>query len=190
LIYSDEWRSYKCLSKSGSRFVHQTVNHSRSYVNPIDYTHTNTIEGTWNKAKMKLKQMVGVDRRHLQYYLDEFMWRQIYAPQRKNAYIKVLNVIRDHFHVNRQTNDKQKIEQEDDGDDEEDEEDGDDVEEQENDEVENEADEQEVNVERENDEEQDPETEKILSQSFHELDISKDENHYNLRKRMRFSYKI
>ena len=43
IIYSDEWKGYtKFVEK---RAMHQTLNHGKNYVNPVDGTCTNRIEG-------------------------------------------------------------------------------------------------------------------------------------------------
>lgn len=48
-IISDCWRSYNCLQDEG--FVHQTVNHSKTFKDPETGAHTNTIECSWRHAK-------------------------------------------------------------------------------------------------------------------------------------------
>ena len=51
------------------------VNHSLHFVDPQTGVHTNNIESTWKTCKIKIKQMAGVDRKYVQEYLDEFVWR-------------------------------------------------------------------------------------------------------------------
>ena len=53
------------------------VNHKYNFVDPNNNElHSNTIESSWRDGKQKFKDMHGVDRRYIQGYLDEYMWRQ------------------------------------------------------------------------------------------------------------------
>lgn len=72
-IYSDEWQSYKKLSRMG--YDHHKVTHSAG--NYVDGdAHTNTLEGAWSHLK---RMIIGiyhqVSRKHLQRYVDEFVFR-------------------------------------------------------------------------------------------------------------------
>ena len=51
IIYSDCWRSYNELSELF--LAHYTVNHSENFVDPLNNTHTNTIEGNWAGVKQQ-----------------------------------------------------------------------------------------------------------------------------------------
>ncbi|MGH7156910.1 MAG: IS1595 family transposase [Candidatus Saccharimonadales bacterium] len=73
-IYSDQYRSYKGLSKSGYR--HDSVNHSdNEYAR--GQVHTNTIEGgVWKHFKKSIEAIyMQVSRKHLQLYCSEFEYR-------------------------------------------------------------------------------------------------------------------
>ena len=72
-ISSDEWPSYKVLSKAG--YDHAVVNHGREeWVR--GNVHTNTIEGFWSHLKRSIRGThVSVSRRHLAKYLGEFEFR-------------------------------------------------------------------------------------------------------------------
>jgi hypothetical protein len=48
-IWSDEWAAYNGLGGLG--YVHQTVNHSQMYVDPVTGCHTNNIESRWNACQ-------------------------------------------------------------------------------------------------------------------------------------------
>lgn len=72
-IYSDEYRSYKALTKRG--YAHTTVNHSKlEYVRGVAYT--NTVEGFWSQLKRSIDGTYhAVSPKYLQSYLDEFVFR-------------------------------------------------------------------------------------------------------------------
>jgi transposase len=72
-IYTDEWSSYKSLTKRG--YSHTTVNHSAlEYVRGT--VHTNTIEGFWSQLKRSLDGTYhSVSPKYLQLYVDEFVFR-------------------------------------------------------------------------------------------------------------------
>lgn len=76
IIRSDFWKAYDVLPfQEGYDYVHEKVNHSETYVDPENATHTNNIEGTWNGVKRK----VPVQKRtkgKLQSCLFEFIWRR------------------------------------------------------------------------------------------------------------------
>lgn len=76
VIYSDEWKSYKRLTKMG--FTHTTVNHSKlEYVR--ENAHTNTIEGFWSQLKRSIDGTYhAVSPKYLQSYLNEFSFRYNY----------------------------------------------------------------------------------------------------------------
>lgn len=71
-IYTDEWQGYDTIAKLYSRFF---VDHSRGQYASGNVT-TNRIEGFWGILK---RGIIGVyqmtSRKHLQRYVDEFVWR-------------------------------------------------------------------------------------------------------------------
>lgn len=72
-IWSDEWAAYAGLNNAG--YVHQTVNHSRHFVDPQTGVHTNNIESRWAACKASFRRHFGVPRHMLPGYIDEYMWR-------------------------------------------------------------------------------------------------------------------
>lgn len=74
VISTDEFTSYKALSSLG--YVHQTVNHSKNYVDPETGAHTQGIERAWVDAKRWYKR-AGGSRKFLQGHLDEAAWRKL-----------------------------------------------------------------------------------------------------------------
>ncbi len=79
IIFSDEWRAYRGIQDEGVKGVpnyrHQTVNHSRNFVDPQTGVHTQHIERLWRSAKVRNKRHCGTDREMLSGYLAEFLWR-------------------------------------------------------------------------------------------------------------------
>jgi len=71
-VMSDEWMAYNKLYKN---FTHKVVNHKRfQYV--IGTAHTNTIEGFWSLFKRGILGIYhNVSRKHLDRYVDEFVYR-------------------------------------------------------------------------------------------------------------------
>jgi transposase-like protein len=74
-LISDEWLGYTGLSKF---YNHKIIDHSKKeYVSLQDNTvHTNNIEGSWKILKNSVSGMYNhVSRKHLQKYVDEFVYR-------------------------------------------------------------------------------------------------------------------
>ena len=74
-IHTDCWRGYLNLTNFVPRCtLHETVNHSRHFVDPITGAHIQGIESAWNRIKTQIKKSKGCRRAHLQSYLNEHMW--------------------------------------------------------------------------------------------------------------------
>jgi len=73
IIWSDEWRAYRNLNSYG--FMHETVNHSLNFINPISGVHTQSIESLWNKLKSRLKALMGLSNNSLKEHLKEWMYK-------------------------------------------------------------------------------------------------------------------
>lgn len=74
-LVSDEWLGYTGLDKY---YDHRIIDHSKKeYVSLQDNNiHTNNIEGSWNILKKSVSGMYNhVSRKHLQKYVDEFVYR-------------------------------------------------------------------------------------------------------------------
>lgn len=74
-LISDEWLGYTGLDKY---YDHRIIDHSKKeYVSLQDSSiHTNNIEGSWNILKKSVSGMYNyVSRKHLQKYVDEFVYR-------------------------------------------------------------------------------------------------------------------
>lgn len=75
ILISDEWHGYTGLNKY---YDHKIIDHSKKeYVSLQDGNiHTNNIEGSWNILKKSVSGMYNhVSRKHLQKYVDEFVYR-------------------------------------------------------------------------------------------------------------------
>ena len=77
-IWSDEWPAYRNVDQINVHppYIHDTVNHSRFFTDPVTGVCTNHVESYWRHAKEKLKKMYGVHAEMLDSYLDEFQWLQ------------------------------------------------------------------------------------------------------------------
>jgi hypothetical protein len=76
-IMTDLWKGYRDEDLKYLGFTHSTVNHSKQYMNPVDGTHTNTVEGTWNG----IKQQIPIRNRTSTFVDDHllyFIWRRRY----------------------------------------------------------------------------------------------------------------
>lgn len=78
-IKSDEFTSYKCLTKEG--FTHLTVNHSVEFVSKSG-THTQNAESLWSQVKCSFKIRRGTSSRLIPGYLD------LYSFQRFSVYLR------------------------------------------------------------------------------------------------------
>jgi transposase-like protein len=79
-------------------FLHQVVNHSLCFKDPVTGVNTNAIEGTWCAAKKKFKNMNGTTKRHLQSYVDEYCWRKNYSIL-EAAFFNICALFRDYNNV-------------------------------------------------------------------------------------------
>ncbi|GBM58641.1 hypothetical protein AVEN_251912-1 [Araneus ventricosus] len=74
-VLSDCWGSYNGLTAEG--YLHNTVNHSKNFKDPVKGVHTNGIEGTWSAIKADFRKQ-GTKKVFGQFdtYLAEYMWRR------------------------------------------------------------------------------------------------------------------
>ena len=57
-------------------YIHQSVNHTMHFVDPLTGAHMNHVENYWKNLKMKFKAVSGTDRELIPSYIDEHNWRQ------------------------------------------------------------------------------------------------------------------
>jgi transposase-like protein len=76
ILISDDWMGYNGIE---SHVNHYSIKHSdKGYKHDYDSSviHTNTVEGAWKIMKNSLRDMYNyVSRKHLQVYVDEFVFR-------------------------------------------------------------------------------------------------------------------
>ena len=72
------------------RLVHSTVNHKFNFLNLETGSHTQNIESLWNKLKLKLKNLKGVDKIFLEDYVCEWMWKDNISSGDFTALYKLL----------------------------------------------------------------------------------------------------
>ncbi len=94
-IWSDEWAAYRRLGTLG--FVHQTVNHSEYFKDPVTGVCTNHVEAYWCSVKRRFKSMCGTDSQMVSSYLDEHMWRERYGKTPELAFINIQRHISDRY---------------------------------------------------------------------------------------------
>lgn len=96
IIHTDMWRVYpgaiERLNTDGYQLAHHTVNHSVEYVAP-DWTHINTIEGTWNGIKTNIPNR-NYSSVRLDNKLMEFIWRRQNCNNLWNAFLFAIANVR------------------------------------------------------------------------------------------------
>lgn len=91
IIWSDSWAAYRNIS-SRLRFEHGMVNHSLNFVDSQTGIHTQNIESYWNKQKMRIKKMMGIQKDKLQLYLNEWMWRDHFLQKNWDNFMRFLSI--------------------------------------------------------------------------------------------------
>jgi len=91
-IISDKWRAYRTIANLPD-MIHQTVNHSLNFVDPITGANTQRIERLWKNAKERNKRQNGTHRHMLRSYMCEFMWRRRIKAKELDAFQTILEDI-------------------------------------------------------------------------------------------------
>ena len=90
ILYSDCWRGYSTVQLNQLGFpIHNTVNHSLHYVDPVTGAHTNSIEGTWNGLKVTIRP-TNRRRGYLRGHLAKFVWLR---KNRNTAWVRLATVL-------------------------------------------------------------------------------------------------
>ncbi len=84
-IHTGEWGAYGLLDQIG--FLHQTVNHTRNFVDPITGANMQLIESFWNRLRHSIVRTArNVRRENLPKWLAACWWRSLYRhPKRGTA---------------------------------------------------------------------------------------------------------
>lgn len=89
--HTDRWGAYIHINAiPGRRFRHRSVNHSVNFVDLLTGVHTQNIEGLWARVKSDLLKYRGIDRRHLNKYLDVWVFMNNMDKEGKNVWEEML----------------------------------------------------------------------------------------------------
>ena len=72
-VRSDQWKAYIGLNDIGVN--HITVNHSKNFVDPKTWAHTQRIESLWNQCKLWKKSRYYRYREYIERYVKEWCYR-------------------------------------------------------------------------------------------------------------------
>ncbi len=87
-VYTDEMLFYKQLPKLG--YQHERIRHKAKVYVSGD-VHTNTMEGFWSLTKRGIHGVYhAVSRKHLQGYLNEYVWRYNHRDDGKAQFERIL----------------------------------------------------------------------------------------------------
>jgi hypothetical protein len=75
VILSDEWPAYRQI-QTVLGLTHFSVCHKENFIHPISGIHTQNVESYWNKLKMVIKAMKGVNESKHNDLIDVFLWRE------------------------------------------------------------------------------------------------------------------
>ena len=96
-IITDCYVSYNDLQKmEGMEYLHYTVNHSKTFKDPIAGAHTNMIEGTWAHCKRHVPKL-GLHKQFLDGYLCRFIWFKLVKSQKLDPFLFLLQCISEQY---------------------------------------------------------------------------------------------
>ena len=77
-IISDCWKAYNLIDQQPhpQMFLHQTVNHSQNFVDPVTGAHTQHIERLWRELKRINQKYEGIPESQIASHLAEFIFRR------------------------------------------------------------------------------------------------------------------
>ena len=78
------------MSLNEEGHLHETVNHSEAFKLPTECC-TNTVEGLWSLAKLKIKKMKDMIDHRIPALLDEFMYRNHYGFNNQDVFMRLLS---------------------------------------------------------------------------------------------------
>ena len=93
IVRTDLWKGYKNLTREMD-VIHETVNHTLFFKDPVTQVHTNTIEGTWAGIKVNISASQRT-KKYIKGHLGTFLWRRENSGNIWEAFMGLLN-----FHLN------------------------------------------------------------------------------------------
>ena len=102
VIITDCWAAYKDIKEMVDNdgndldYVHYTVNHSSTYVDPVTGAHTNTVEGMWAHVKRCCPKL-GLRANFLDGYLCRFIWFKLTIALGKDPFFFLLECISEQY---------------------------------------------------------------------------------------------
>ena len=100
-IISDCWRAYFHIDKIHANndktfkwYLHQKVNHSKTFKDPVTGAHTNTCEGAWRSQYKAHIPKKAYSEKALQGHLFERMWKRKYQDNLWDNLWRVLAEVR------------------------------------------------------------------------------------------------
>lgn len=77
-IISDCWKAYDFLDKlpQPQPYQHETVNHSKNFVDPVTGAHTQNIERMWREVKRIKRMYEGIPSKYAEEHICEYVWRR------------------------------------------------------------------------------------------------------------------
>jgi hypothetical protein len=88
IVITDCWKGYNWLDATPD-YIHQSVNHSKCFLDQETGAHTNTIEGTWSALKRGISARARTESA-IGESLLEFIWRRLHADELWDAFIEAL----------------------------------------------------------------------------------------------------
>lgn len=95
-IISDCWKAYNFLDKLPfpQPYVHETINHSKNFVDPITGAHTQNIERMWREVKRVKRMYEGIPSNHVEEHICEYVWRKKNISSKNEAFEETVKLIR------------------------------------------------------------------------------------------------
>lgn len=92
-INSDCWRAYKTLNTLPQNYIHEEVNHSTNFVNPITKAHTQTVERMWRSVKRVKRRAEGLHNKDIQDHVAVYLWRDRFHVNHENGFMMIIKLI-------------------------------------------------------------------------------------------------
>ena len=94
-IYSDCWAAYNNIDQlEGMNYKHDTVNHSKNFVDPESGCHTQRIESTWHALKAHNFPTSGTRKPLYPGYFAEYCIRKKYLDAAPNKFGRFLDLVK------------------------------------------------------------------------------------------------